>query len=96
MKIVSLNKRREYKRKREQGRIREVFLYNARHVPDDIDGYAFIVWKHIENGNRVMIRTRYLCRYGADVDRVPSMAGESLRAAANEKSGATMEWDEPA
>ena len=77
MKIVSLNRCREHRERREKHEVKASLVHHARNASDDIDGYGLVMFKHNPDGTYTS-RTRFFVHDATDAPRLPELARHCL------------------
>jgi hypothetical protein len=73
--VVSLNRKREERRRRERQCVKADLVHQSRQQPDDIDGYALLVFRHEKSG-ALYSAVRYYVRAPADTYILPELTRE--------------------
>lgn len=81
MRLVSLNRERERHARMRRQACKAHLLHRARAAPDELDGFALVMYRSVDNGDGTRsydAMTHYFVRDALDVGRLPDLARHEL------------------
>ena len=77
-KLISLNRARERRDRMERQNVQGWAISDARALPDDIDGYALVAFRHNVPNDSTTTFVHWHTRHVMDKTRLPEMARHEL------------------